>query len=51
MCDNDPRCMGALAWSAYDLGPTNDLQWGLFDQQRQLRTDIGQLFSTFPVGF
>jgi hypothetical protein len=51
MCDNDPRCMGALAWSAYDLGPTNDLQWGLFDQQRQLRADIGQLFSTFPVGF
>jgi hypothetical protein len=49
MVDNDPRCMGALAWSAYDLGPTNDMQWGLFDQQRQLRPDIGQPFSTFPV--
>jgi hypothetical protein len=49
MIDNDPRCMGALAWSAYDLGPTNDWQWGLFDPQRQLRTDIGQPFSTFPV--
>jgi hypothetical protein len=50
MCANDPRCGGALAWSAYDLGPTKDLQWGLFDPQRQLRTDIAQSFSTFPVG-
>jgi hypothetical protein len=50
MCADDPRCMGALAWSAYDLGPTKDLQWGLFDQQRRLRTDISQPFSTFPVG-
>jgi hypothetical protein len=49
MCANDPRCVGALAWSAYDIGPTNDLQWGLFDEQRQLRADIGQPFSTFPV--
>jgi hypothetical protein len=49
MCANDPRCAGALAWSAYDLGPTNDMQWGLFDEQRQLRADIGQPFSTFPV--
>jgi hypothetical protein len=49
MCATDPRCVGALAWSAYDLGPTNDMQWGLFDEQRQLRADIGQPFSTFPV--
>jgi hypothetical protein len=49
MCANDPRCVGALAWSAYDLAPTNDMQWGLFDEQRQLRADIGQPFSTFPV--
>lgn len=49
MCANDPRCMGALAWSAYDVGTTKDWQWGLFDQQRRLRTDIGQPFSTFPV--
>jgi hypothetical protein len=49
MCANDPRCMGALAWSAYDIGTTKELQWGLFDPQRQLRTDIGQPFSTFPV--
>ena len=49
MCANDPRCMGVLAWSAYDLGPTKDLQWGLFDQERRLRTDISQPFSTFPV--
>jgi hypothetical protein len=49
MCANDPRCVGALAWSAYDLGPTNDMQWGLFDEQRHLRTDIAQPFSTFPV--
>ena len=49
MIDNDPRCMGALAWSAYDLGPTNDMQWGLFDPKRRLRTDIGQPFSTFPL--
>jgi hypothetical protein len=48
MCANDPRCMGALAWSAYDIGTTKELQWGLFDPQRQLRTDIGQPFSTFP---
>jgi hypothetical protein len=49
MCANDPHCMGALAWSAYDPGTTKDEQWGLFDQQRRLRTDIGQPFSTFPV--
>jgi hypothetical protein len=49
MCANDPRCVGALAWSAYDLGPSNDMQWGLFDGQRHLRTDIAQPFSTFPV--
>jgi len=49
MCANDPRCVGALAWSAYDLAPTNDMQWGLFDEQRRLRVDIGQPFSTFPV--
>lgn len=49
MIDNDPRCMGALAWSAYDFGPTKDMQTGLFDQHRQLRPDIGQPFSTFPV--
>ena len=49
MIDNDPRCVGALAWSAYDVGPTSDMQWGLFDPQRQLRTDISQPFSTFPV--
>lgn len=50
MIDNDPRCMGALAWSAYDFGPTKNMQTGLFDPQRQLRPDIGQPFSTFPVG-
>jgi hypothetical protein len=49
MIDNDPRCIGALAWSAYDFGPTKDMQTGLFDQRRQLRPDIGQPFSTFPV--
>jgi hypothetical protein len=49
MCANDSRCVGALAWSAYDVGTTDDMQWGLFNQQRQLRTDIGQPFSTFPV--
>lgn len=49
MIDNDPRCMGALAWSAYDFGTTKDMQTGLFDQRRQLRADIGQPFSTFPV--
>ena len=48
MCANDPRCVGALAWSAYDLGFTNDMQWGLYDDHRQLRPDIGQPFSTFP---
>jgi hypothetical protein len=49
MCANDPRYMGALAWSAYDIGATKDLQWGLFDSQRRLRKDIGQPFSAFPV--
>jgi hypothetical protein len=49
MIDNDPRCVGALAWSAYDVGPTSDMQWGLFDSTRQLRTDISQPFLTFPV--
>lgn len=49
MIDNDPRCIGALAWSAYDFGPTKDMQTGLFDPQRQLRADIAEPFSMFPV--
>jgi hypothetical protein len=49
MIDNDPRCVGALAWSGYDVSPTSDMQWGLFDSARQLRTDISQPFSKFPI--
>jgi hypothetical protein len=49
MIDGDPRCMGALAWSAYDFGTTKDMQTGLFDQQRRLRPDIARPFSTFPI--
>ena len=49
MCDNAPQCIGALAWSAYDLDTTKDWQFGLFDERRRLRVDIGQPFSTFPV--
>jgi hypothetical protein len=49
MCSNDPQCMGALAWSAYDLGTTEDLGYGLFDQQRRLRTDIAESFAMFPA--
>jgi hypothetical protein len=50
MIDNDPRCMGAFAWSAYDFGPTGEMQTGLFDQHRRLRPDIAGPFATFPVG-
>jgi hypothetical protein len=49
MCGNDPHCVGALAWSAYDLGTGERWQFGLFDEQRQLRADIAEPFSMFPV--
>ena len=49
MTVNDPNCVGAIAWSAYDLSTTKDWQYGLFDRNRVLRQDIGKPFSTFPV--
>lgn len=49
MCGNDPQCVGALAWSAYDLATPKPWQCGLFDEQRQLRSDIAEPFSMFPV--
>jgi hypothetical protein len=49
MTVNDPNCMGALAWSAYDPLTTPEWEYGLFDRQRVLRDDIGDPFSTFPV--
>lgn len=47
MCGNDPHCLGALAWSAWDLAPTE--QYGLYDPQRRLRTDISKPFAAFPI--
>ena len=49
MCGNDSNCLGGFAWSAWDLGTTATSQWGLFDQARVLRKDIGEPFSRFPV--
>ena len=49
MSVNDPNCMGAFAWSAYDPLSTPEWEYGLFDRQRVLRDDIGEPFSTFPV--
>jgi hypothetical protein len=40
---------GAFAWTCWDLGDTPDTQWGLYDVNRQLRTDISTPFATFPV--
>ncbi|KMO71146.1 Cellulase (glycosyl hydrolase family 5) [Mycolicibacterium chlorophenolicum] len=49
MCVSDSRCKGAFAWSAWDLGPAEPTQWGLFDGHRQLRSDIGDAFLSFPT--
>jgi hypothetical protein len=49
MTVNDPNCMGALAWAAYDPAKTPAWEFGLFDRRRVLRDDIGEPFSTFPV--
>jgi hypothetical protein len=49
MTVTDPNCVGALAWSAYDLDDTPDWQFGLYDPSRRLRTDIGTPFATFPI--
>lgn len=50
MCNNDSRCVGAFAWSAWDLGQDKSTQWGLFDGQRNFRSDIGTVFLSFPEG-
>ena len=49
MCENDPNCVGALSWSAYDLSPKPEWQFGLFDDQRNLRADLGEPFARFEV--
>jgi hypothetical protein len=49
MCANDPNCLGAFAWSAWDLGTTATSQWGLYDAGRVLRQDIGEPFAKFPA--
>lgn len=47
MCERDPRCVGALAWSTWDLASSPSLQFGLYDEHRQLRTDIAEPFLMF----
>jgi hypothetical protein len=49
MCGSDPDCLGAFAWSAWDQGKSKAEQFGLFDQDRVLRSDIGDVFLKFPT--
>jgi hypothetical protein len=46
---SDPNCVGAFAWSAYDINTTPEWEFGLFDRRRSLRDDIAKPFSQFPV--
>jgi hypothetical protein len=47
MCANDLNCLGAFAWAAWDQGPAPANMYGLFDDERQLRVDIGDTFRNF----
>ncbi|KAA0023853.1 cellulase family glycosylhydrolase [Antrihabitans cavernicola] len=42
-------CVGALAWSGYDLDDHPENQFGLFDADRRGREDILSQYRTFPV--
>lgn len=51
LVEASPDNVGALAWSGYDLKDSSEPrdQKGLFDRNRQPRTDITSEFATFPV--
>lgn len=49
MCANDENCLGAFAWAAWDQGDLDSAKYGLFDQERNLRIDIGGQLKGFPV--
>lgn len=49
MCSYDSSCIGAFAWSAWDLDAKGTSAWGLFDGTRTMRPDIGSVFLEFPI--
>jgi hypothetical protein len=49
MCGTDENCLGAFSWSAWDQAPARIEQFGLFDNHRRLRDDVGGAFLQFPM--
>lgn len=49
LIEHDPRCVGGLAWTIYDTGTDPESMYGLYDENRQPRQDIADVFATFPT--